>query len=63
MKTEKKEVKTFIIHAYCGFCDTKLVKLDSVLASYPSKYQYECPMCQTTEASEYNYPVTIYEEQ
>lgn len=60
MKEDRKEVKTFVISAYCDKCGGEMKSTDLVLATNPPCYIHKCEWCGKEETSPYVYPRTVY---
>ncbi len=60
MKEDRKEVKTFVISAYCDKCGGEMKSAGLVLTSNPPYYIHKCEWCGAEEQSHYVYPRTVY---
>jgi len=61
MKEIKKEVKTYIVYAYCN-CGGKFKSTNICLTSYPPQYPHICDKCGKEEIFNFTYPRTVMEE-
>jgi len=61
MKTETKEVKTFVTRLYCD-CGEEMKPRAEFYPSKPSKIGYECPKCKEFVSNTEKYPKIEHSE-
>lgn len=60
---KKVEVKTCMTMIYCSQCGAPLRPSDTVLATHPPQYTYNCPKCGLDTITTYEkFPKISYEE-
>lgn len=57
----KREVRTYLVDAFCGECMAELVSTGRAHLMSPPKYVYRCPTCKRESVLTKNYPSTEYE--